>query len=143
MSKWMVLFWQQFSILVNGKLVQIRRIHTLMHPVDLAALRAFQFLLVMFRMLIFMVFDRASKTLTTLIAFWIIHCTRLFQFRTMVKINDNQQRSSYKIYAMFALTFLLISLNVPRKGLEIRNCGLNNKVCHASNGHFLKSRPFL
>ena len=42
----MVLVKQQFSILIDGKLVQIRRIHTLMHPVDLAALQAFQFLLV-------------------------------------------------------------------------------------------------
>ena len=95
LSKWMVLVKQQFSILINGKLVQIRRIHTLMHPVDPAALRAFQFLLVMFGMLIFMVFDRASKTLTTLIAFWIIHWTRLFQFTTMFMINVNKSRSSY------------------------------------------------
>ena len=97
LCKWVVIVMQQFSILINGKLVQIRRIHTLMHPVDLAALRAFQFLLVMFGMLIFMVFNRTSKTLTTLLAFWIIHWTRLFQFRTMFKINDNKRGSSYNI----------------------------------------------
>ena len=78
LCKYVVIVMQQFSILINGKLVQIRRIHTLMHPVDLAALRAFQFLLVMFGMLIFMVFDRTSKTKTTMLAFWISHWTRLF-----------------------------------------------------------------
>ena len=94
LCKWMVIVMQQFSILINGKLVQIRRIHTLMHPVYLASLRAFQFLSVMFGRLILMVFDRTSKTLVTLLAFWVIYWTRLFQCRTMFKINDNEHRSS-------------------------------------------------
>ena len=106
LSKRMVLVKQQFSILINGKLVQIRRIHTLMHPVYLAALRAFQFLLVMFGMLIFMVFNRTSKTFTTLLTFWVIHWTRLFQCRTMFKINNNEDRSSYYIFINISVNLI-------------------------------------